>query len=152
MLNRQLLGGVILLIVFCGPKTASQRMGGQTPSGCPATELVRAEPARDPNADPFGLGPWYINADRSIWAGWDAGHWVSGPKGNKVLWIRPQGTDLTVTGRRLDGNEATPLKADIPCCYPTGFQASRVYFPTSGCWEVTAKAGRSELKFVTKVS
>jgi hypothetical protein len=152
MLNRQVVGGVILLIAFCGSKTASQQIA-RTPSGCPASELVRAEPPRDPNADPFGVGPWYINADRSMWAGWDAAHLVSGAKGNKVLWIRPQGTDLTVTGHRLDDNRAAPpLKADIPCCYPTGFQASRVYFPASGCWVVTAKAGRSELTFVTKVS
>jgi len=161
MSNQRILAGVILLLVFCGFTTEQLRIVAQTSSAtghppstfaCPVTELVREEPARDPNADPFGLGPWYINADRSIWAGWDAGHWVSGPKGNKVLWIRPHGTDLTVAGRRLDGDDAAPLKADIPCCYSTGFQASLIYFPTAGCWEVVAKAGGSELKFVTKVS
>ena len=163
MASQQLLrlGGVIFLLAFCGSRTDLPRIEAQPPSrlvqapsttGCRVSELVRAEPPRDPNADPFGLGPWYINADRSIWAGWDAGHWVSGSNGNKVLWIRPQGTNLKVVGRRLDGDGATALKADIPCCYPTGFQASRVYFPMSGCWEVTATAGGSELKFVTKVS
>jgi len=107
-------------------------------------------PVSDPNADPFGSGPWYINTDRSIWV--TAGRWVQGQEGNKVLWIRPQGTNLRVTARRLDGDEGTPLKADIPCCYPTGFQATKIYFPTSGCWEITATAGKSALKFVTKVS
>jgi len=143
------LGGVIFLLAFCGSRTELPRIEAQAPSGlvhAPSTTgcrfffFVRAEPPRDPNAD------------RSIWAGWAAGHWVSGSNGNKVLWIRPQGTNLKVVGRRLDGDGATALKADIPCCYPTGFQASRVYFPTSGCWEVTATAGGSELKFVTKVS
>src|SRR5438128_2398108 len=68
--------------------------GDQLPRAeCRLTELVRAEPPRDPNADPFGMGPWYVSADRSVWAGWDAGHLVSGPRGNKVLWIRPQGAD-----------------------------------------------------------
>jgi len=155
------LGGVILLLAFCGLTTEVPRIEAQAPSGlvhvpsttgCRVSELVQTAPPRDPNADPFGLGPWYINADRSIWAGWDAGHWVSGSNGNKVLWIRPQGTNLKVVGRRLDGDGAMALKTDIPCCYPTGFQASRVYFPKSGCWEVTATAGGSELKFVTKVS
>jgi hypothetical protein len=67
-----------------------------------------------------------------------------------VLWIRPQGTELVITGRRLDA-EAAPLEASIPCCYPTGFQATGLTFPIEGCWEVTAQAGEAELRFVTKV-
>lgn len=119
-------------------------------STCPVTQPVQATPANDPNADPFGAGPWYINVDRSVWA--IAGHWVEGGKGNKVLWIRPQGTNLAVSARRLDGDDGRPFRANIPCCYPTGFQASQIYFPTSGCWEITATAGRSALRFVTRVS
>jgi len=148
-----------LLFLFCVSNMECTRAIVQPSFGdfssagtCPVSELVRAEPPRDPIDDPFGLGPWYVNADRSIWAGWDAGRWVSGPNGNKVLWIRPQGAYLLVSGRRIDGGDATPLKADIPCCYPTGFQPSRVYFPTAGCWEVAARAGSSELKFITEVS
>ena len=163
MANQRLLrlAGVIVLLALRGSTTDLVRIEAQPLSGliqapsttdCRLSELIRAEPPRDPNADPFGPGPWYVNADRSIWAGWFAGHWVSGSKGNKVLWIRPQGTNLKVVGRRLDGDGAMTLTADMRCCYPTGFQASRVYFPTSGCWEVTATAGSSELKFVTKVS
>ena len=117
---------------------------------CAETQAVRDQPPKDPNADPFGFGPWYINADRTIWAGWDVGSWVSGEKGNKVLWIRPQGTQLKITGRRLDA-DAPPLKARIPCGYPTGFQATRILFPSGGCWEVNAKAGSSTLKFVAKI-
>jgi hypothetical protein len=92
-----------------------------------------------------------MNADRTIWAGWDAVRMKAGPKGDKVLWIRPAGTQLTVAGRRLDGS-APPMKARTPCCYPGGFQTSRLWFPTEGCWEVVAKAGASELKFVTRVA
>ena len=160
MANQRLLrlAGVIVLLALRGSTTTLVRIEAQAPSGlvpsmtdCQLSELVRAEPPRDPNADPFGRGPWYVNPDRSIWAGWMAGHWVSGTNGNKVLWIRPRGTNLKVAGRRLDGEGAVELRVDIPCCYPTGFQASRVYFPTSGCWEVTATAGDSELRFVTKI-
>ena len=81
-----------------------------SPEPCPVTPAVRAAPARDPNADPFGEGPWYVNADRTLWAwaGSETGSWVSGGRGNKVMWIRPRGTRLEVTGRRLDGN-APPL-------------------------------------------
>jgi hypothetical protein len=118
-------------------------------STCLITPPVQATPANNPNADPFGSGPWYINVDRSMWA--VAGQWVEGRKGNKVLWIRPQGTNLAVSARRLDGDDGRPFRADIPCCYPTGFQASKIYFPTSGCWEITATAGRSALRFVTRV-
>lgn len=39
----------------------------------------------------------------------------------------------------------------LPCCYPTGFQVAGLYFPTGGCWEVTATAGESKLQFVTMV-
>jgi len=119
-------------------------------SECAVTQPIKDQPPKDPNADPFPFGPWYVNADRSIWAGWDAASCVSGGKGNKVLWIRPQGTQLKVTGRRLDA-DAPPLKARIPCCYPTGFHATGLFFPSAGCWEVTAKAGSSELKYVTRV-
>ena len=117
---------------------------------CPITQPTWDRPPDDPNAAPFGFGPWYINADRTIWAGWDAASCVSGEKGNKVLWIRPQGTQLEVSGHRLDA-PASPLKAHIPCCYPTGFQSTGLYFPAAGCWEVRAKAGSRELKYVTRV-
>lgn len=117
---------------------------------CNVTTPIRDEPPKDPNADPFGLGYWYINSDRTLWAGivprddvWRAG-------GEKTVWIRPAGTRLTVSGHRLDA-EAPPLHAEIPCCYPTGFQVAGLIFPTEGCWQVNARAGNSELNFVTEV-
>ena len=141
------------LAVMSLPALLFTGLGLESPAAsgpCTVTEPIRAEPPRDPNADPFGTGPWYVNADQSVWAGADAPHMVAGEKGNKVLWIRPQGTQLVVSGRRLDG-EASALKARIPCCYPTGFQASGLTFPSGGCWEISAKAGTSALTFVTRV-
>jgi hypothetical protein len=44
------------------------------------------------------------------------------------------------------------MTAHLSCCYPTGFLASGPIFPTEGCWEVIARAGRHTLTFVTKVS
>jgi len=119
----------------------------ELPFACESSPLVTAEPSPMEGADPFGTGPWYVNADRTMWAGWDAGHWRVGR--NKVLWIRP-GRTLTITGTRIDA-EAPPLTADIPCCYGSGFQATAVHFPTEGCWRVTAKAGDHEITFVTPV-
>jgi hypothetical protein len=117
-----------------------------TTGDCPVTQPILDEPPDDPNADPFGFGYWYVNEDRTMWA---PGHGVWRAGGEKVTWIRPQGTDLSVTGRRLDGE--APLQIDIPCCYPTGFQVTGLTFPSEGCWEVTARAGNSQLLFVTRV-
>lgn len=120
-------------------------------TSCAESERVREEPPKDPDADRFGFGPWFVNADRTIWAGnLGAGAWVSGRRGNKVIWIRPQGTKLRIAGHRLDG-DAPPLKAYIPCCYPSGFQATGIVFPEPGCWEVKAKAGSSSLTFTVLI-
>ena len=135
---------LLLVAAFIGglPQAAAK------PS-CETSPLIRATPPPDPNADPFGEGPWYINDDRTIWAGWDAGRWIVGR--NKVLWIRPAGNDLKIAGERLDG-PAPPLTAQIPCCYRSGFQATSVTFPTARCWSVVATAGEHTLTFVTSVS
>ena len=77
----------------------------ELPFACESSPLVTAEPSPVEGADPFGTGPWYVNADRTMWAGWDAGHWRVGR--NKVLWIRP-GRTLTITGTRIDA-DAPPL-------------------------------------------
>jgi hypothetical protein len=102
---------------------------------------------------------WYINADSTIWAsvpeeGWPAGgQTFQGTRavgGQKTYWVRPAGSQLEISGRRLDAS-APPLQAHIPCCYTSGFQIASVLFPTEGCWEVTARAGANELRFVTAV-
>lgn len=115
---------------------------------CTVTIPIKDQPASDPNASSFGFGDYYINADRTMWVRsmpWQAG------KADKVIWIRPSGTDLEVRGHRLDG-KAPPLLVGIPCCYPTGFQVTGIRFPKGGCWEVIARAGNSELRFVTIVA
>lgn len=147
MTNRALMA--VTPVVLC--VVASAGADVTSSPECRATEAIRAEPPRDPNADAFGSGPWYVNPDRTIWAGGDAVRMRAGKKGNKVLWIRPSGTQLIVSGRRLDG-KAEAMKPTIPCCYLTGFQASGLAFPTEGCWEITAVAGASQLTFVTKVA
>ena len=74
-----------------------------------------------------------------------------GSVGMKWPWWRGVKGDLAIEGRRLDG-EAPPLRADIPGGYgDKGFQPSGIYFPTEGCWQVTGKAGRAELTFVTLI-
>ena len=75
---------------------------------------------------------------------------LDGLVGVKFGWWRNVRGYLRITGRRLDG-VAPPLRAGIPDYGMTGFQASGVYFPTAGCWQVTGKAGTATLTFVTMV-
>lgn len=116
---------------------------------CAETEAVRQQPPSDPGASDFGHGPWYINANRTMWA--DPWHpWSASPKGIKVLWIRPVGEQLRIAGRRLDGS-APALAARIPCCYRGTYQSTRLTFPTAGCWEIAASAGSESLTFIVAV-
>lgn len=127
-------------------------------NSCPVSLPVPNYPAGGPHVS----NAWYANADRTIWAffwGWDSvrrGPDQPDPKtgyvpGQKVLWYKPA-APLIVTGRRTDG-AAPPLVYDISLDpRPRGtMQPSRIYFPTAGCWDVDAKAGSSELRFVVLV-
>jgi hypothetical protein len=71
--------------------------------------------------------------------------------GNKVMWIRPTSEQLVVTGQRLDA-EGAPLSADIPCCYPSTFQASgfncraevaRRFRAVAGRWTSVSSSGEA---------
>ena len=143
------------------PVLALAMLSAQSPAvtACPITPHVTGYPASGPR----GSNDWNANDDRTIWAtfwGWDfvadgklgeapieAGYTAS----RKVLWYKPNGYPLTVTGHRLDESAppllyaiyGTPLKGPI--------QPSHLSFPTPGCWEIDAKAGPSELRFVVQI-
>jgi len=85
------------------------------------------------------------------WTGEKEDYSRASEEGLKLGWFRPAGAALTITGRRVDG-QAPPLYAPFSCCHPNRFQATGVYFPTQGCWEVTAKSANSELSFVVWVA
>lgn len=69
----------------------------------------------------------------------------------KFPWWRAVRGQLTIVGRRLD-EAGGQLKADIPTGYgETRFQASGVFFPSEGCWEITGIAGGAALTFVVEV-
>ena len=122
-------------------------------AACSITEPVWAMPPEDaaiPDLPAYGY--FFINKDRSIWASawweeYDPNYLRVSEDGIKVGWFRPTGAELEITGQRLDAS-APSLEAEASCCYPTRFQASGLYFPTEGCWEVTAKAADRKLSFV----
>ena len=133
----------VVLLLICAIRSVS----AEEIHPCSITEPEIAQPPDDPNASPFPRGNWFINENRTIWAGWDAAHLKVG--GNKVLWIRPAGTDLKVVAERLDGEGE--FEASTPCCYPTGFQATGLHFSHAGCWRISAASGQDELSFISFV-
>ena len=148
----------LLVTVVAGLQISAR---SQTASGsCPVSQVTRDSAPPDPNADSGGPAEdWYINSDRTIWVGVPADGWPSGGtlysggrvvNGQKTYWVRPRGKQLVITGHRIDG-QAAALEANVPCCYPTGFQIVALHFPTPGCWQVSAEAGDRELTFVTEV-
>jgi hypothetical protein len=129
--------------------------GCSPPPACPVTEPAWVLPPDDPavQSEP-AYGYYYVNTDRSMWAsawwfGRDENYLIPG-QGVKMGWFRPEGVELEITGRRLDG-EAPALESSVPCCYPTRFQVTGLTFPVTGCWEVIARAGDRSLKFVVEV-
>jgi hypothetical protein len=106
----------------------------------------------------FGSSSAYGN--RSLWVGalWPHGVVIITPDdvgpdgrlGMKFGWYRLTSGFLVISGRRLDA-PAPPLSAMTSGYGLTGFNASGVYFPTEGCWQVTGRVGGTALTFVTFV-
>jgi hypothetical protein len=125
-------------------------------NACKVTEPVWAKPPQDSAVqDPSAYGYYYMNQDRTIWASawWpveDENYLRATQEGVKMGWFRPAGAELKITGQRLD-SMAPPLETHVPCCYPTRFQATGLYFPMEGCWEITARAADSVLSFTVWV-
>lgn len=78
-----------------------------------------------------------INADGSIYA--------------KYGWWRSGSAKPTVSGS-LVTNPSRRLRADVPGGYGSGFQATGLTFPTTGCWHVTGRFGRASLTFTVLVT
>jgi len=147
---------IMLLLSVLTSCTASPSIVNTSASPCPVTEPVWIKPPEDAAiSDSPAFGYYFANEDRSIlasawWIGQEDYQLHVTEEGIKLGWFRPGGTPLRITGRRLDA-KAPALQADIPGTYPTRFQATGIYFPTEGCWEVTAEAEDSELTFVVWV-
>ena len=124
---------------------------------CPVTRPVKAPANFEDRL--FGSSVAFGNDD--LWVGGlgDDGVILADPRfvesdgsiGWKFGWWRIVSGELTITGRRIDA-PGPPLRGAAGDGYGShGFQASGVYFPTEGCWEVTGTVGSSDLTFVTFV-
>ena len=146
----------VICLLLTGCAVVEQTLHERAAAACPVTEPAWLLPPEDSavgNAPSHGY--YYANADRSILSAawwWKAEDHTLRPseEGIKTGWFRPAGAELTITGVRLDG-DAPPLSSNVPCCYPTRFQASGLIFPTEGCWEVNAEAEGETLSFIVWV-
>jgi hypothetical protein len=159
-----------LFVVFCFEIRASNvetEPAAVLQASAPERECHTSKPV---DVEQHGLKPWYVNADRTIWAYfWTSQPLKASPQDYKVLWIRPKpfpdasyqdanrmlargqvGVEFTVSGRRIDSN-AAPLKYSIPSIYAQDIQPSSISFPTAGCWKISAKSGTSSFDFVVAV-
>ena len=122
---------------------------GFTNGVCTVTESVSDRPPDDPHSTSFAIphASWFANARRTVWAWW----WgKTSDGGYKVLWVRPAGAQMTITGKRLDA-ESPAMTASIPAGYPFSYQASGLYFPAPGCWQVDGSASGESVRFVVLI-
>jgi hypothetical protein len=123
-------------------------VGPQTPRRpCPVTAPVEGTAPSDPRADPV-RGYWHKSADGKLWAPASQPGRVSNGVGG--YWVRPAGTHLTFSLRRLDA-PGLRITSEEGAGYDSGFFYGGPGTPSEGCWEVTATAGTSTVTFVTEV-
>ena len=90
---------LLLAMLLCGCSASES---------CPVTKPVWTVPPDDPAVSGTpGYGYYIMNDDRSIWAapwweGQDENYLISG-EDIKAGWFRPAGTELEISGKRLDG-------------------------------------------------
>ena len=137
------------------------------PDDCPITQppdppFVPPEP--HPAVAPYGEF-WY--GSDILWALLHPdGRWYALPRdkkgyGQKVLWFRKgydmtteQKPQVTVSGRRLDGDETFEQSGATNGHHPDVgmFMLTGVTVPTTGCWEITGHYRKSSLSFVVWIA
>ncbi|MEA2785736.1 MAG: hypothetical protein QOF71_1840 [Candidatus Eremiobacteraeota bacterium] len=73
-----------------------------------------------------------------------------GAIGTKLPWWMARPGDMTLSARRLDA-AAPPAKTSVGNSTEPRFHSSGIWFPTTGCWEVTARTRGSALTVVIDV-
>lgn len=138
-------------------------------TSCPATPKLEIVSAIAPAAGAYPV--WMVDGSYGRWPGSDAAV--------KTAWIlaRDNPGDLTVEGRKLDGNGQAQFRlpgsadlsdrlvianADTQQMMPGGiepdalhkysFRSSGVVYPSAGCWELLVHYGKSESRIVVELT
>jgi hypothetical protein len=169
VLRLAVLISVVALTATCQQNSPRQAL--VPPASCPVTT---------PPARPFTPPAWSEPGDDSFWLGSEK-LWTEGDKsgvwdwephepwdGNLTVkiswgsvdydWQKEPRPNLTLTGRRLDGEAPPLLLAPMTHILPgpgpnagRGTMLSGVYVPTPGCWEITGEYRGEKLSFVVWV-
>jgi hypothetical protein len=158
---------VFILTTFSKPARLSaerQQPSNSAPFACKVTIPNGSQP---PDKDWGGTGSfaWEKAAAASSYGNGElwtllprggtlfAGHDQQGRLWDKWLWYRTVHGHLSVSGRRLGGPETfqTGPSEETMLGRDTGLLVEGLAFPSEGCWEVTGKAGGTELTFVINV-
>jgi hypothetical protein len=175
---------LVLLISLLVLTARSQQNSFQQSATQPRSGVPASCPVTTPPAHPFTPPAWYEPPDDSFWLGseklWIEGYksgvwdWEPHKPGHEhevqpltvkiswgsvdYEWRKEPRPNITVTGRRLDG-EAPPLLL-MPTTHsllgpePNPTRAAMltgVYVPTPGCWEITGDYNGQKLSFVVWV-
>jgi hypothetical protein len=156
---------LVALTAMCQHNSPRQAL--VPPASCPVTT-----PPAHPFTPPARYLPgdnWFLGSEKLWTEGSKSGVWDWEPHepwdGNLTVkiswgsvdydWRKESRPNLTITGRRLDG-EAPPLLL-APMTHIGGSDAepgsmlSGVYVPTPGCWEITGEYRGEKLSFVVWV-
>jgi hypothetical protein len=157
---------VAATVVLGGKDEATSR-----PMDCPATRANGNAPPGEGGGDYHGNGklwttlnsdgrftvaresdPGYLDADGAIAVDGVLG--ADGSVGIKAPWWRGPGVRgrVRIRARRLDAPGQPVVRTIPPSGYGlTGFQATGLDLPSTGCWRITGTAGDARLTFVTLI-
>ena len=116
---------------------------------CRETPTVRATPPPTSNAGALDDGPWWVNADRTLWMRSATGPWHAGYNQKNII-LKSTGVTPAISGTRIDA-PAPPMAVKWVPQLRAEFQTMGLTFPAEGCWKITATAGDREMSFVTRV-
>jgi hypothetical protein len=127
-------------------------MSARTAGICdPSRPNGATPPGEEPSPQDYGNGRLYtilpLSSDGFVYGDIQP----DGSIGVKFPWWRGRdvGGMLTISGFEVTTGVA--MKAEIPTGYGQRFQATGLYFPAAGCFEVTGRSGGASLTFVVKV-
>ena len=158
--------GLMALLIVVGP-ASGQDMTAHAAFECPVTPREKRMYSVTAMAGQYPV--WMVDGS--------FGHWRERDTPMKTLWIiaRDHSGDLVVTGRRLDGEGhtlfegmGTPVGPELIFrnlheikIIPGGasqetidtyaFRTSYVFYPSPGCWEITARLGETTVRIVVEL-